>query len=359
MMLMDDRKKLILKAIIDSYIDTAEPVGSRTVARKHEIGLSSATIRNEMADLEEMGLLEQPHTSAGRVPSDRGYRFYVDQLMPRRELTVFEVEWIKNALKLKINEVGQLISRASAVTSDITKYTSMAITPQMNKSTLKAVQILPVHFDKLLAIVVTSAGLAKNSLIKVPGNISSDTLIKLSNLLNSRLSGIMLENINITDLIYDIEHEIDISRDIAISILGAIKDCLNQIISSDVYLEGVTNILDFPEFHDLLRAKQFLTVLNTKEVLCELMNKSIENGGLKVRIGTENEIDEIKDCSLVTATYSINNEIIGSIGVIGPTRMEYSKVIASLNYIRKIISIEIMNLLGENPDELNKDGFTW
>ncbi len=354
MMLMDDRKKLILKAIIDSYIDTAEPVGSRTVARKHEIGLSSATIRNEMADLEEMGLLEQPHTSAGRVPSDKGYRFYVDQLMPRRELTALEIERIKRALKLKINEVGQLISQASAVASDITRYTSMAITPQMNKSTLKTVQIIPVHFDKWLIIVVTNAGLVKNCLIKASDNIFPGTLVRLSNLLNSKLSGVALENINILDLRYDIERELDIGRDTVVSVLAGITDCLNQIISSDVYLEGATNIFDFPEFHDLLRAKQFLNVLNTKEVLCTLMNRSIENEGIKVRIGTENEIDEIKDCSLVTATYSINNEIIGSIGVIGPTRMEYSKVIASLNYIRKIINIEIMNLLGKEPDELRR-----
>jgi len=349
-MLMDDRKKIILKAIIDSYIDTAEPVGSRTIARKHGIGLSSATIRNEMADLEEMGLLEQPHTSAGRVPSDRGYRFYVDQLMPRRELTIFEIEQIKRALKMKINEVGQLISQASAVASDITRYTSMAITPQMNRSTLKTVQVLPVHFDKLLVIVVTSAGLVKNSLVKIPDSISPSTITGFSNLINSKLSGIILENINITDLKDDIEKEFDISKDAVIAVLGGINDCLNQIFSSDVYLDGATNIFDFPEFHDLLRAKQFLNVLNTKEVLCALMHRSIENGGLKIRIGTENEIDEIKDCSLVTATYSIKNEIIGSIGVIGPTRMEYSKVIASLNCIRKIINMEIMNLLGKNPD---------
>lgn len=351
MMLMDDRKKLILKAIIDSYIDTAEPVGSRTVARRYEIGLSSATIRNEMADLEEMGLLEQPHTSAGRVPSDKGYRFYVDQLMPRKELAVFEIERIKRALKLKINEMGQLISRASVVASDITRYTSMAMTPQMNRSTLKTVQILPINNDKLLVIIVTSAGLVKNSFVKVSDNISPDTLVMLSNFINNKVSGITLENINIADLRDEIEHEINLNRDVVMSVVNGIYDCLNQIISSDIYLEGTTNILDFPEFHDLPRAKQFLNVLNTKEVLSALMHRSIENGGIKVRIGTENEIDEIKDCSLVTATYSINNEIIGSIGVIGPTRMEYSKVIASLNYISKIINMEIMNLLGENPDE--------
>ncbi|NSW91310.1 MAG: heat-inducible transcription repressor HrcA [Firmicutes bacterium] len=353
-MLLGDRKKLILKAIIDSYIDTAEPVGSRTIARKHEIGLSSATIRNEMADLEEMGLLEQPHTSAGRVPSDKGYRFYVDQLMPKIELTASEIEQIKRALKMKINELGQLISQVSAVVSDITKYTSMAITPQMNKSTLKTVQVLPVHYDKLLVIVVTNAGLVKNSLVRIAGNVSSDSLQRLSNLLNTKLTGIMLEKINLRDLKDNIEREIYINKDIIIPVMDGINDCLCQIFNSDVYLEGTTNIFNFPEFHDVLRAKQFLSVLNTKEILCALMYKSIENGGIKVRIGTENEFEEIKDCSLVTATYSINNEIIGSIGVIGPTRMEYSKVIASLNYIRKMINRELVELMGINQDE-----FSW
>jgi heat-inducible transcriptional repressor len=354
MMFMDDRKKLILKAIIDSYIDTAEPVGSRTVARKHEIGLSSATIRNEMADLEEMGFLEQPHTSAGRVPSDKGYRFYVEQLMPKKELTPFEIERIREALKLKINEIGQLISKASAIASDITRYTSMAITPQMNKATLKAVQFIPVHFDKWLVIVVTDAGLVKNCLIKVPDNIFPGTLVLLSNYFNTKLAGMVLENINVMALKNNIEHEFGLDESVVMPVLSGINDCLNQIVSSDVYLEGATNILDFPEFHDLLRAKQFLNVLNTKEVLNALMYRSIENGGIKIRIGTENEIDEIKDCSLVTATYSINNEIIGSIGVIGPTRMEYSKVIASLNCIRKIINIEIMDLLGKNMGDFNR-----
>lgn len=353
-MLMDERKKLILKTIIDSYIDTAEPVGSRTVARKHEIGLSSATIRNEMADLEEMGLLEQPYTSAGRVPSDKGYRYYVDELMTIEELTFREIEQIKRALKLKINELGQLISQASLIASNITRYTSMAITPQMNKSTLKTIKILPVHLDNWIVIIATNAGLVKSSLIKSLDSISADMLVKLSNLLSDKLSGSILEDIDIDELKDSMIEELNLSKKVSSSIIMGILECLSQIISSDIYLEGATNIMDFPEFHNLVRVKQFLNVLNTKEILFALMNKSIENGGIKVRIGTENEIKEIKDCSLVTATYRIDYEIIGSIGVIGPTRMEYSKVIASLNYISKIINTEIMNLLGEDSNETRR-----
>jgi len=351
-MILDERKKLILKAIIDSYIDTAEPVGSRTIARRHEIGLSSATIRNEMADMEEMGLLEQPHTSAGRIPSVKGYRLYVDQLMPKRRLTVSEIEHIRSALKSKmINELGRLINNVSAVVSDITKYTSIAITPQMNKSILRRSEILPVYYDRLLVIIATDAGIVRNSLVTVAGGISSSTVEMISNFLNNMFAGKTLESINLESIKDEITLELGIDKNVIEPILEGVDGCIKQIFSSEVYLEGATNIFNFPEFNDILKAKQFLDVLNTKDLLYALMKRSIENnGGIKVRIGTENEFDEIKDCSVVTATYSVNNEIIGSIGVIGPTRMEYSKVIASLNYVSKMINKEISRLFGVGSD---------
>ena len=168
-MFLDDRKRRILQAIIDDYIDTAEPIGSRTIARKHELGLSSATIRNEMADLEDMGYLAQPHTSSGRVPSDKGYRLYVDQLMTVRELSADEVESIRLAMETRINELSQLLRQASAVMSRFTRYTSMAITPQMKASTLKALQVVPIESGKALVVVVTNAGIARNRLIKIIG----------------------------------------------------------------------------------------------------------------------------------------------------------------------------------------------
>ncbi|HOJ11209.1 MAG TPA: heat-inducible transcriptional repressor HrcA [Clostridiales bacterium] len=354
MMLLDDRKRMILKAIIDDYISTAEPIGSRTIARKHEIGLSSATIRNEMADLEYMGLLEQPHTSAGRVPSDKGYRIYVDQLMTERSLTASEIESVKSALKLRISELGQLIKQASAVVSEITKYTSMAITPQMNKCTIKTLQLIPVEHDKLLIVAVTNAGVIKNSLVKTGCKVSVDSLIKLTNLLNDVLSGLTLEKINLADLMCEAENLLEKEKEIILPVLVGIKDCLNQVFSSEVYLEGTTNMFNFPEFQDLIRARQFLNILDTKEILCTLMYNGIENGDIKVKIGAENELDELKDFSLITATYSLDYEIIGSIGVIGPTRMQYPKVIASLNYIRREINRELNNLIRENTDDSSR-----
>ena len=350
-MLLDDRKRRILKAIIDDYINTAEPVGSRSVARKHEIGLSSATIRNEMADLEDMGLLEQPHTSAGRVPSDKGYRIYVDQLMTARELSAEETERIKNALKFRINELGQLIKQASAVVSDITKYTSMAVTPQMNKSSLTSLQLVLVELDKVLIIIVTNAGIIKNSMVKIEENVANDSLLIIANFLNDKLVGLALEKIDLEGIKLEAEKVLGKDKQIILPIIVGIRDCINQIYNTELFLDGTTRIFNFPEFQDLMRAKQFLNMLGTKEILYTLMFNGIHTKDMKVRIGTENEMDELKDCSLVTATYSMDYEIIGSIGVIGPTRMQYSKVIASLDYISRVINKELNNIMdGDTTD---------
>jgi len=347
MVTLDDRKRKILHAIVDDYINTAEPIGSRTIARRHELGLSSATIRNEMADLEEMGYLAQPHTSAGRIPSDKGYRLYVDELMKVRELTIEEIESIKEAMEVKINELGQLIKQASAVMSRFTRYTSMAITPQIKKSILKAVQVVPISQGNAMIIVVTNTGTVRNCMVKVPKDLQPDYIIRVSNVLNDKLKALSVDKIE-PGIIKDIENEIIIANETLMPILNGVKECINLIDNSEVYLEGTTNIFNFPEFRDLVRAKDFLNTLDEKEVLCKILSLSkTSKKDINVQIGTENEIEELKDCSLITATYSVGDEIIGSIGVIGPTRMEYPKVISSINYIRKKINDEIAKLLGE------------
>jgi heat-inducible transcriptional repressor len=349
-MFLDDRKRRILRAIIDDYIDTAEPIGSRTIARKHELGLSSATIRNEMADLEEMGYLAQPHTSAGRVPSDKGYRLYVDHLMQLKDLTLDEIEEIREAMEIGINELSQLIKQASIIMSKITKYTSMAITPQMKKSIVKAVQVVPVESGKALVVVVTNAGVVRNSLIRLPENLLPEFLIKVSNSLNEKLSGYCMEQISYP-LIKETERELGLSSEALMPILDGVADCINQIDNTEIYLDGTTNIFNYPEFRDILKAKDFLNVLDEKKTLHQLLS-NIDNNSIdiNVQIGTENPLDEIKDCSLVTATYSVNNRVIGSIGVIGPTRMEYSKVISSMDCVRKKINEEINKLMCNGPD---------
>lgn len=348
-MFLDDRKRRILRAIIDDYIDTAEPIGSRTIARKHELGLSSATIRNEMADLEEMGFLAQPHTSAGRVPSDRGYRLYVDELMKARDLTTEEIEVIRNAMEMRINELSQLIRQASAVMSRFTKYTSMAMTPQMKKSVLKAVQVVPIEPGKALVMVVTSTGLVRNTLVKLPESVPPDFIIRISNVLNTKMSGCTVEKIN-PAMIAEIEKEIAVSKDVLIPILEGAVECINQIDNPEIYLEGATNIFNYPEFRDVGKAKEFLTILEEKHNLNKLLDITLEDCGISVKIGAENDMDGIKDCSLVTARYSMGDMFIGTIGIIGPTRMEYPRVISAMNYIRRKINQEIRQLLGEEPE---------
>jgi heat-inducible transcriptional repressor len=344
---IDERKKTILKAIIDDYIGTAEPIGSRTIARKHELGLSSATIRNEMADLEEMGYLEQPHTSAGRIPSNRGYRLYVDQLMNLREPTVEEIESIRIALDVKINELNQLIRQASVIMSKITKYTSLAATPKMNKSTLKSIQVVPIESKKVLIVVVTATGIVKHSLVKIPEDVSPDFIISFSSALNIKLSGLTIEQINLS-IIKEMERDFGLSKEVIITILSELTDCINQIDNSEVYLDGTTNIFNYPEFKDVMKAKEFLNVLDEKDIIRNLLSNNVFNNKINIKIGTENQLEEIKECSLITATYSIGDLLIGSFGIIGPTRMEYAKVISSMNYIRKVINREIKKMIGDS-----------
>ena len=342
---MDERKKKILQAIIDDYIDTAEPIGSRTIARKHELGLSSATIRNEMSDLEEMGYLAQPHTSAGRIPSDKGYRLYVDQLMQVYDLHQEEIEKIRLAMELHINEMSQLIRQASSVLSRFTKYTSMAVTQQMKTSTIKALQVVPIEVGKAMIIVVTNAGAVRNNLVKISEHVQPDTLIMVSNALNSKMNGLTIEKVN-RQLIIEIEKEIGLSAEILMPILQGVADCINQIDNTEVYVEGTTNILNHPEFRDILKAKEFMNMLDEKTSIGRILFDTPDVGGIVIRIGSENDLMGIQDCSLITANYNIADSFFGTIGIIGPTRMEYPKVISAMSYIRKFMSEEIKRLLG-------------
>lgn len=347
-MLLDDRKLRILQAIIDDYIHTAEPVGSRTIAKKHELGLSSATIRNEMADLEEMGFLEQPHTSAGRVPSDKGYRLYVDQLMKLNELTENDIENIRNAMDIKINELSQIIRNASVVMSQITKYTSMAVTPHIKRSVLKAVQVVPIEPGKALVIVVTDSNIVHNNLVRIPEKTTPDFLIQVSNMLNDKLKGYTLEMLKNDLLNGEAEQLTSLPYDLMKPIFDGIEDLIMLIDQPEIYLEGTTNIMNYPEFKEVQKVKEFLSLLDEKKLMSDILDfNHFKKNDIIIQIGNENLIEGIKDCSIVTASYSVDDHVIGAIGIIGPTRMEYSKVVSSMNYIRNKISQEILKLLGD------------
>jgi len=351
-MILDDRKRKILHAIIDDYINTAEPIGSRTIARKYELSLSSATIRNEMADLEDLGYLAQPHTSSGRIPSDKGYRFYVDRLMKKCELSLEEIENIKNAMDVRINELSQLIKQASRVMSDITKYTSMAVTPEMKGSKIKAIQVSPIEIGKALVVVVTNTDVVKNTIVKIADNISPYELITASNIVNDKLKGHTIEEINLP-VIREIQKSLGNLNSVLMQILDGVAECINKIDNSEVYLNGTMNILNYPEFKDVLKARDFINLLDTKGVLIDLLNSKsqiINNCDINIKIGEENALNGIKECSLITTTYSVGDAVIGYIGIIGPTRMDYPRVISLINCMKTKMNEELLKLIGEVLD---------
>jgi heat-inducible transcriptional repressor len=350
-MIMDNRKKRILQAIIDDYIDKAEPIGSRTIARKYELGLSSATIRNEMADLEEMGYLAQPHTSAGRVPSDKGYRLYVDKLMPTRDLNHEETRELRSAMETRVYELGQLLKQATTVLSGFTKYTSMAVTPRLRSSTIKAIQVVPIEAGNALVIVVNNAGIVRSTLIKVSEQATSEMLGRITNMLNDRLTGLTFEQAD-TERMKDLGREIGVSGEILKPILDGTADCIYQMQDHEIFVEGSTNILNHPEFKDMDKARQFLSLLDERTSIGRALSESARPYGITVRIGSENELSGIRDCSLVMVSYNVSDTMVGTLGIIGPTRMEYSKVISSISYMKKLMNGEIGKLLGREPENV-------
>lgn len=350
MVFLDERKLRILRAVIDEYINTAEPVGSRHLSKNNDIGLSSATIRNEMADLEDMGFLEQPYTSAGRIPSEKGYRIYVDKLMDRKELSQAEINDIRKGLELKINEMNQLIRQAAVVLSDITNYTSIAVSPSAKKSRIKAVQVVPVETGRVLVIVVTHSGIVRNVIVNISVRVTPDYLISLSNYLNERLYNLSLEHIN-KSLVKEIEMEEGVSSALLSSVFEGILECIAQIDRPEMFLDGTTNIFNFPEFRDIDRAKNFLNTLKEEEKMISMFLNHESNGELNIQIGRENGMDGMDGCSLLTATYSFGDEVIGTVGIIGPTRMDYARVIPAVNFIRKRINKELGNMFGRKYDK--------
>ena len=349
-MRLDYRKRRILQAIIDEYIDTAEPVGSRSIAKKHELGLSSATIRNEMADLEEMGLLAQPHTSAGRVPSDKGYRLYVDRLMETRDLTLDEISAVTNELNLKINELGAVIRNASAVISKLTKYTAVSLTPMQEDTEISAVEAVGIDQYKVCVIVVAKSGTVKSSVVSLPARYTEQDLTAFAGICKRRLCGGSPEYINpvAAEIIRAEAAARDINEAAVSLMLEAVFDCIGQMSKTEVFLNGTTNIMNFPEFRNIERAREFLEILEEKKSIGNLLSELAKDERIKMLIGNENPIDEIKECSIVGATYSAGNIIFGTIGVIGPKRMEYAKVVSIIEYINSVIAREIKKF-GEDP----------
>lgn len=338
-MMLDDRKLKILQAIIQSYINSAEPIGSRTISKKFDLGVSSATIRNEMSDLEELGYLVQPHTSAGRIPSDKGYRLYVNRLLQTRSLDFILRHDLKSKLIEEIGEVDQLIYNAARILSQVTNYTSLAIAPQIKKSQLKHIQLVPIDDTKVLVVIITNSGIVKNTVLRTDSSISHDHLNIISNFLNDKLKGSNIGEID-SEILDKLVKEMYEFKKSILDIIPIIMHVLDDATEVGVFLDGVTKIFNFPEYNDLDKARDFISFVENKPNILEMMLGG-EQKDVEITIGNENTYDEIKNCSVITATYSLNGKTIGKIGVIGPTRMDYSNVI---NVVRSL-SLDLNEIL--------------
>ena len=330
-MQLDDRKRIILQAIIRNYLETGEPVGSRTISKYTDLNLSSATIRNEMSDLEEMGYIIQPHTSAGRIPSDKGYRFYVDTMMATREQ---EVNEMKDMLLERQDKLENLLKQVVKTLAQNTQYATMISAPQVHHNKVKFIQLSRVDAGQILAVIVAEGNVIKNNILAVDRELDDETLLKLNILLNTHLNGLSMEEINL-GMIAAMKQQAGIHSEIVSEVIDAVADAIKADEDLEIYTSGATNIFKYPELSDNQKASQLLSTLEHTETLQELVNgvnedsNSSENG-IQVYIGEESPVQAMKDCSVVTATYELGEGVRGTIGIIGPKRMDYEKVLKTL-----------------------------
>lgn len=325
---LDERKLKILQAIIRNYLETGEPVGSRTISKYTDLNLSSATIRNEMADLEELGFIMQPHTSAGRIPSDKGYRLYVDMLLQDK---VQEVEDMREILIQKADRLESLLQQVAKLLAVNTQYTTMVTAPQYKKK-VKFIQLTEVEDNQLLAVIVFERNIVKNKIINVSIALNKEILLKLNIIINTFLQGLDLGEINLP-VISQMKEQAGDYRTIVNDILDAIMQAVSEEDEFEVFTSGTTNILKYPELSDKEKASDLLYTLEEKKALSEFIQNKMEDEesrGIQVFIGDETPVEAMKECSVVTATYEIEEGVYGKVGIIGPKRMDYQKVVNTL-----------------------------
>ncbi len=333
---LTERKLRILQAIIDDFVFSAEPIGSRTLSKKYDLGISPATIRNEMADLEEMGYLTHPHTSAGRVPSDKAYRLYVDNLMQCCPIPEAQQEDIRSKLNYNLLELNKTIERAATLLSDITNLTAFALTPKEDTNKLKYINLLPVDEKSVVLMIVTETGKVTNTVLRLKTGYDARKLEILSKLLTYNYRGKELSSILTVDIIKTVEVDIEAMSRLIENIMPEFLKTLEGMLDTELYMEGLTNIFNIPEYNDIDKAKMFMKMLNKKEHIAKVLDERAD--GIMITIGAENQDDEMKDCSLITATYRVNGKLIGKLGVIGPTRMKYDKVTSLISFMTDNLS---------------------
>ncbi len=353
-MALDERKKLILRAIVEGYIRNAEPVGSRSIAKNTSLNLSAATIRNEMGDLEELGYLTQPHTSAGRVPSGLGFRFYVDSLMERYLMTATEIEELRLATLNKMRELDKIVKDVSAAFSRVTALPTFGILPSIETGVIKSIKLVGIDEKTIMVIVSDNSGLIKNKLLRLRERISDEVIAKLNDVLNANLTGLTSSNINLGNII-EVQNAVGVNIEILTSVLELVHEAISEIDKREVYMEGSTNILRFPEYNNIERIREILGFFDNKESLEKMVKAlpSVKNGEVAVFIGDENPVEELKDNSVVLSTYNVGNNMTGIIGVVGPMRMDYSKIVTGVDFFAKQLEVmlgERFQMLDSNDD---------
>ncbi|RHP33201.1 heat-inducible transcriptional repressor HrcA [Lachnotalea sp. AF33-28] len=330
---LDERKAKILRAIIQNYQETGEPVGSRTISKFSDLKLSSATIRNEMSDLEELGLIVQPHTSAGRIPTDQGYRLYVNSLMEEKEREVTEM---KEFLIQRVDRVEILLKQMAKLLAMNTNYATMISGPSYNSTKLKFIQLSRVDMQKMLAVIVVDGNIVKNTFFDIEEDMTDQELLSLNLLLNSNLNGLTIQEINL-GIIKKMEEEAGIHSSVVKHVLDAVADVIRVDDDVQIYTSGTTNIFKYPELSDGQTASELISTFEEKKQLTELVQSTLESEGshgIQVYIGEEMPVQTMKDCSVVTANYDLGEGIRGTIGIIGPKRMDYEKVLDTLKNLK-------------------------
>lgn len=343
---LDERKTKILNAIIRNYLETGEPVGSRTISKYSDLNLSSATIRNEMSDLEELGYIVQPHTSAGRIPSDLGYRFYVDNLMEQKER---EVTQIKEFMIERTEKMEQVLKQVVKLLANNTNYATMISAPSFHRNKVKFIQLSQVDAEQILAVIVTEGNIVKNKMISVEEPLDNETMLKLNILLNTSLNGLSLEEINLA-AIARLKEQAGIHSNIISDVLDAVAAAVQEDEDLQIYTSGATNIFKYPELSDSSKAVELISAFEEKQQLASLVNRTLsgqEETGIQVYIGNESPVATMRDCSVVTATYELGEGIQGTIGIIGPKRMDYENVVDNL----KTLKVQLDNIFKKPKGE--------
>ena len=327
---LGDRKLKILQTIIRTYLETGEPVGSRTISKDTDLNLSSATIRNEMSDLEEMGYILQPHTSAGRIPSDKGYSLYVDTMLDDK---TSEVQDLKEELKQKSDKIDVLLKQVAKFLANNTNYATMVSAPQYQSKKVKFIQLTPVDENNLLAVIVLDNNVVKNQMINLTEPIMQEMIVKLNFILNTTLNGLDVTEMNLA-VIRQIKEQVGNHTGVIDSVLEVIGKALTEDEDLEIYTSGATNILKYPELADNSKATEILNAFEEKKIINNWLEttetKNDEKHDIQVYIGNETNVDSMKDCSMVTATYRIHEGVYGKIGIVGPKRMDYDKVVSTL-----------------------------